>query len=66
MPPKKRINPDAEYGYVGDKPKGKAKPKPWVEDERISKYRLDRDRVIYADMFTCQETKESIILKYKV
>ena len=56
---KKKIAAGAEHGFIGETKSKPAPPKPWVEDARISAYKLERDRVLYK--LGDAETKEAIL-----
>jgi hypothetical protein len=63
---KKRIDPAKEHGYIGDgKTKYKPPPKLPYDDNFERGYWILRDRVIFSDVFTCEETKEEILKRYK-
>jgi len=51
-----------EKGFIGDKPTTKAKPREII-DITID-YRYKRDMIMLNDLFTSEETKESIKEKY--
>jgi hypothetical protein len=62
MPPKK-FALNQEHGYIGDKPKYKAKPRDlsgcW---KGLQDYMLQRDRLIYR---SCDEdSKKDILIRY--
>lgn len=65
-PGKKKIAAGVTHGFIGETPSKKAPPKVWVEPEWLGEYRLKRDRILFSDVFTCAETKDDILLKYKV
>lgn len=60
MPPRK-IKPGAEHGYIGAKTYKPPVKKVYLERESITQYRLQRDRIIFADVFTCQQSKDEIL-----
>lgn len=43
---KRRIKIDTTHGFIGES-RSKAKPKPFIQGEVITKYFLDRDRVFW-------------------
>jgi len=63
MPPK-LIKPGTTHGYIGQKPKSKAKPREIVD--WTIEYRRQRDMILLNDMFVCEGTKEEIRKKYGI
>lgn len=60
MPPKKKIAPGQDHGYIGVT-KSKAKtPKPFIEPPAITQYRYDRDMSLLYDLMTPESSKEEI------
>lgn len=40
-------------------------PKPFIQPEWLAQYILERDRAIYKDPKTCQQTKDELKERYK-
>lgn len=65
-PGKKRIEVGTTHGFIGDVPSKKSPAKKEPYDAVYERgYWLLRDRIIYADIFTDEETKQAILERYK-
>lgn len=65
MPPKKKFAINQEHGFIGDKPKSNAKPKPFIESPEIIEYKRKRDRHLYRIHLANNDTTAINFLKEK-
>jgi len=66
MPPKK-IQVRIVNGTIeekGEAKRGKSKPKEYNHPQWLVDYWLHRDRIIYSNIFTSEESKQDILKRY--